>query len=463
MAYIVDDYTISLLHFEDGITDETGKTWTAYNGATVSTAKSKLGTSSLYLDGVNQYLRLPYDSSFDFSLSDFTVDFYIYLPSSQAIKVMASMNASNELDASDIQWGIFTNSSGSIQAEVCKGTTQYKSSACAVTIGEWHHVAIVKNGTNLLQFINGVLTSTTACSASINSETSFGITIGYYPYGSTYINCYIDEFRISNIARWTSDFNPDAPTDLTATAGDAQVTLSWTAVTGAMSYIVKRATTSGGTYTTIASGITDTSYVDTDVINGTTYYYVVTAVNDYGESDNSNEASATPQAAEKALLLIEMVDGLQKEYELTETEIETFLAWFIARDGGSGAPYYEINKDFNIKPFTGRTDYLVFDKIQNVEVMQYAITSTSSNVSTTAETTDTVLLAITMFNGECKEYELSETEVEAFITWYTTKDGGSGNPYYEFSKDYNIGPFTSRTDYLVFDKIQNFEVMEYNE
>jgi len=162
------------------------------------------------------------------------------------------------------------------------------------------------------------------------------------------------------------------PTNLTATAGDSKVTLSWTAATSATSYIIKRATTSGGTYTTIASGVADTSYVDTDVVNGTTYYYVVIAVNDYGESENSNEASATPQATGKALLLIELVDGLQKEYQLTETEVNAFIAWYNTRAGGTGDPCYIFTKDFNLGPFDSRKDYLVFDKIQNFEVMAYS-------------------------------------------------------------------------------------------
>jgi fibronectin type 3 domain-containing protein len=87
---------------------------------------------------------------------------------------------------------------------------------------------------------------------------------------------------------------PGAPTGLTATAGNAQVSLAWTASSGATSYNVKRSTISGGSYTTIASGVTATSYLNTGLTNGTTYYFVVTAVNAAGESGNSNEASATP-------------------------------------------------------------------------------------------------------------------------------------------------------------------------
>ena len=92
---------------------------------------------------------------------------------------------------------------------------------------------------------------------------------------------------------------PAAPLNLTATGGNQQVSLAWTASTAATSYNVKRAATNGGPYTTVASPA-GTTYTDTTVTNGTTYYYVVTAVSASGESANSNQASATPNATPPA-------------------------------------------------------------------------------------------------------------------------------------------------------------------
>jgi hypothetical protein len=87
---------------------------------------------------------------------------------------------------------------------------------------------------------------------------------------------------------------PPAPADLTASAGNAQVMLNWSAASGAASYTVKRATVSSGSYTTIASATPSTSYTDTGLTNRSTYYYVVSAVNAGGESVPSSEVSATP-------------------------------------------------------------------------------------------------------------------------------------------------------------------------
>lgn len=86
---------------------------------------------------------------------------------------------------------------------------------------------------------------------------------------------------------------PPAPTGLVATPGNAQVALSWAASGGATGYRVKRSLTGGSGYATIAT-VSGTSYTNTGVVNGTTYYYVVTATNSAGESANSTVVVATP-------------------------------------------------------------------------------------------------------------------------------------------------------------------------
>jgi fibronectin type 3 domain-containing protein len=87
---------------------------------------------------------------------------------------------------------------------------------------------------------------------------------------------------------------PAAPTGLTATPGNTTVTLNWSSVSGAATYNVLRSTTSGSGYATVASALGNTTYTDTGLTNGSTYYYVVSATNAGGTSPNSAEVSAIP-------------------------------------------------------------------------------------------------------------------------------------------------------------------------
>jgi hypothetical protein len=88
---------------------------------------------------------------------------------------------------------------------------------------------------------------------------------------------------------------PATPASLQASAGNAQASLTWSSSSGAASYHVKRATTSGGPYTQVGAP-SSAAYTDSSLTNGTMYYYVVSAVNSGGESADSTQASALPTA-----------------------------------------------------------------------------------------------------------------------------------------------------------------------
>ena len=137
---------------------------------------------------------------------------------------------------------------------------------------------------------------------------------------------------------------PSAPAGLQAAAANAQVSLSWSASTGATSYHVKRSTTSGGPYTQI-SAPTSTSFTDTGLTNGTAYFYVVSALNTAGESPNSAQATATPTAP---VTTPPAPTGLQA----TAGNAQVSLAWsastgatsyHVKRSTTSGGPYTQIS------------------------------------------------------------------------------------------------------------------------
>ena len=98
----------------------------------------------------------------------------------------------------------------------------------------------------------------------------------------------IDEFNVIGTS-------PTAPAGLMAVAiSSSEVDLSWNAGVSATGYNVKRSTASNGTYVAIATNLPYLNYSDTGLAAGTTYYYVVTATNSFGESAASAVVSAQP-------------------------------------------------------------------------------------------------------------------------------------------------------------------------
>jgi fibronectin type 3 domain-containing protein len=92
---------------------------------------------------------------------------------------------------------------------------------------------------------------------------------------------------------WPASPPPAAPTGLMATAGDSSVALSWSASVLATNYYVESSLTSGAGYAVISTNASLT-FTNTGLNNGTTYYYVVSAVNASGLGTNSTEVSGQP-------------------------------------------------------------------------------------------------------------------------------------------------------------------------
>jgi fibronectin type 3 domain-containing protein len=131
---------------------------------------------------------------------------------------------------------------------------------------------------------------------------------------------------------------PAAPTGLTANTGSTQVALSWTASSGATSYNVKRSTVTGGPYTTISSPMV-TNYTDTGLTNGTSYFYVVTALNAGGESIPSTEVKATPNLAPPPAPLNLVATPGNTQVMLSWTASVGASSYNVKRSTTTGGPY----------------------------------------------------------------------------------------------------------------------------
>jgi len=155
---------------------------------------------------------------------------------------------------------------------------------------------------------------------------------------------------------FTAPAVPSAPTGLAASNGSSSSTLTWTAVTGATpavtTYNVYRGLATNPT-TVLAGAVGNvTTYTDATAVNGTTYFYRVTAVNAVGESAYSNNASATPAAATGLPVLARTVtDGVTN----TTTTITSATAVFTAADVGKTINHANFPANSTIASVTNTT------------------------------------------------------------------------------------------------------------
>lgn len=296
--------------------DETSGTTAAnasgngWNGTLVNSPTWVLGRSgnSVDLSGASsQYVTLP--SGIVSSLSTCTIAFWANLDSISNWQRFFDFGTGTTKymfltptysSTGKIRFAITT--SGSTAEQRIEGTAAFPATG-------WHHVAVTLNGSTGTLYVDGVQVGQNA--AMTLTPSSLGTTtqnyIGKSQYADPYLNGRMDDFRIYSRALSASEVaslmvnSPAglllAPTGVTATAGDSQVALAWSAVANATSYSVYRAIKSGGPYTAVATGLTSASYTDTGLTNGTAYYYVVTAVSAGGQSGNSAEVSATPASS----------------------------------------------------------------------------------------------------------------------------------------------------------------------
>ena len=198
---IVDANTLLLLHGED-LTDSSlyNCAVTAFDVTISETAK--FGKSIGFNSMSTMYTELP----INLSTSDFTVDWWEYRNTEDAdistIFTFGSKNVNTILGAyneSNSNIKLYASSTGS-GWDVANGTIG------TLVKNQWVHRAIVRTGGKIYAYQDGVLQNTFSGASKIYAPDNI-ITFSQC-FGGGYLNGYIDEFRISNIARWTGNFTP---------------------------------------------------------------------------------------------------------------------------------------------------------------------------------------------------------------------------------------------------------------
>jgi hypothetical protein len=184
--------------------DRGGKTLTAVGDAQLNTAIKKYGLSSLRLDGTGDYVTIPSTADFGFGTGDFTIEGWFYRSVGGVQVTLFDFRTTATQNA---PW-MFITSGGTLVYYV-NGSNRI-SGAGGITSGNWHHVAVSRQGTDTKLFVNGnqIGSTWTDTTNYINSP----LTIGARFTGALeFFNGYVDDIRISKgVARYTSNFT--APT-----------------------------------------------------------------------------------------------------------------------------------------------------------------------------------------------------------------------------------------------------------
>ena len=178
---------------------------TASGNAAISTAQSKYGGSSLYFDGIGDYLDIASSNSsaFVFGTNNFTVEFWIKSSSSNG-------NLLNPASLSgDGFWGVIIQNSNLRWNNSYNSTNLWAIGCSSILENNWHHVAISRNSGTVKVYFDGVLQNTFIDTTNYTyfNGSSDGLRIGKGNLAD--FNGYIDDLRITKgVGRYTTNFTP---------------------------------------------------------------------------------------------------------------------------------------------------------------------------------------------------------------------------------------------------------------
>ena len=220
----IDGNTVLLLHCDgsDGATTFTDisdsiHAITAVGNAQVDTAQSKFGGAALLCDGTGDYLTVPDHANFNFGTGNFTWDFWVRFASlSNEDGLIGISNSASGQDTANMTTLRLDPSAGStninFRVDEASSTLIDFNGAHGMVADTWYHVALVRgwggNANDWAITINGSSVATTTVSMTMPNFTSV-VRIGDDPRsGNSPLNGWLDEVRVSNVARWTTNFTP---------------------------------------------------------------------------------------------------------------------------------------------------------------------------------------------------------------------------------------------------------------
>ena len=161
----------------------------------------------MYFDGTDDYIHVPNSTDWEFrGDGSFTIDFWMKTTNGGR-DYLVTKGASGAWSAIELDFRM--DGSGYIEVQMSDdgGTGKQLNSTTDVSDGNWHHIALVRLGTRFDIYVDGTSEDTETSSLTIlNKSTTYAI--GADSNGNNNYTGHLDEFRISNVARWDADFTP---------------------------------------------------------------------------------------------------------------------------------------------------------------------------------------------------------------------------------------------------------------
>jgi hypothetical protein len=177
---------------------------TAVGNAKVSTAQSKFGGSSYLGDGTGDYLTVGTQTLGNFGSGDFTVECWVR--SNSPNNYLTIMSHGWNFSNTNKSWWLYQDISNKIGFRFYNGTTDIDLQTSNTITTAWHHIAVVGTSSTIKIYMDGV--ERASVSRSTIASNTYNSWIGAMDTGYNSWNGYIDEFRISNSARYTAGFTP---------------------------------------------------------------------------------------------------------------------------------------------------------------------------------------------------------------------------------------------------------------
>jgi fibronectin type 3 domain-containing protein/regulation of enolase protein 1 (concanavalin A-like superfamily) len=281
--------------------DATGNGWTGtlVGGGTWVAGQSN---NALNLSGASQYVTLP--AGIVSKLGDFTISAWVK-PTSLDTWARVFDFGSGTATTMMLTTKNGSNGKPRFAIKISNSAEQQIDGANPLPTGVWTHIAVTLSGSTGTLYVNGMASGSN--SAMSFKPSGMGSTtqnyLGKSQYNDPYFNGTIDDFRIYTRALSAGEISLlaggslPAPQNVAAAPGNAQITLSWSAVNGATGYTIQRASSNAGPYTLMAAGVTDTSYIDSGLNDGATWYYIVAAQGLPGTGATSAPVAATTYTA----------------------------------------------------------------------------------------------------------------------------------------------------------------------